>query len=195
MPNQLQLDALSLGTVRTAITSQLNPANIEVSLCGDLRTSKMQELVLTYLGTVPSKTTASTAATAEGTAQSHQDASTSDVIATLSEVSTALPVHTLGTTSQLGIYFPDSEERAMGYLAGPAPNQWGRLSDGSTLFDKFIRMRETRSKRSSVDSEQEGLWSAASAERWKDPVFAHTALLILQEVSSKISLVTSFEWF
>ncbi len=186
MPNQLQLDALSLDTVRAAITSQLNPANIEISLCGDLSTSKMQELVLTYLGTVPSTPTSTTTATTEGTAQSHKDATErSDVIAALSNVSTALPVHTLGTASQLGIYFSDSEERAMGYLAGPAPNQWGRLSDGSTLYDKYIHMREKKSKRSSAESEQEVLWSAASAERWKDPVFAHTALLILQEVSLK----------
>lgn len=182
MPNQLQLDALSLDTVRAAITAQLNPASIEVSLCGDLSTVRMQELVLTYLGTVPSK---STATTAEDTAQSQNKAtgSKAEVVSTLSTMSTALPVRTLGTTSQLGIYFSDSEERAMGYLAGPAPNQWGRLSDGSTLYDKVIRMRERKNEKYTAESGQEGLWSPVSVAKWKDPVFAHAALLILQEVS------------
>ena len=185
MPKQLQLEALSLDTVRAAITAQLNPANIEVSLCGDLSTAKMQELVLTYLGTVPSKTTATTATTTEDTTQSQNKAtgSKAEVVTTLSTMSTALPVRTLGTTSQLGIYFPDSEERAMGYLAGPAPNQWGRLSDGSTLYDKVIRMRERKNEKNVAENSQEGLWSLASVEKWKDPVFAHAALLILQEVS------------
>lgn len=181
MPNQLQLDALSLDTVRAAITAQLNPASIEVSLCGDLSTVRMQELVLTYLGTVPSKSTA----TAEDTAQSQNKAtgSKAEVVSTLSTMSTALPVRTLGTASQLGIYFSDSEERAMGYLAGPAPNQWGRLSDGSTLYDKVIRMRERKNEKYTAESGQEGLWSPVSVAKWKDPVFAHAALLILQEVS------------
>lgn len=190
MHNHLQLDALSLDTVRAAITAQLNPANIEVSLCGDLSTAKMQELVLTYLGTVPGK---STATTADDTTQSYskETASKSEAISTLSTVSTALPVRTLGTTSQLGIYFPDSEERAMGYLAGPAPNQWGRFSDGSTLYDKVIRIGAKKNEKNAIENDQEGLWGPASIDKWKDPVFAHAALLILQEASLEYPLVPS----
>lgn len=202
MPNHLQLDALSLDTVRDAITAQLNPTNIEVSLCGDMSTQRMQELVLTYLGTVPSKTTAEdtskdtnkdTNKVIKGQNDKEKKSDTSTF--TVPTVSTALPVRTLGTSSQLGIFLPDSEERAMGYLAGPAPNRYGRLSDGSTLYEKFVSMakekEEENKKRNKkgTSGDTDSLWSAASdagdggAARWKDPLFAHTALLVLQEVS------------
>lgn len=186
MPNQLQLDALSLDTVRDAITAQLNPANIEVSLCGDLSPARMQELVLTYLGTVPNKNHA------EDSKDQHHNLDKEKQTAEMkliepdarplsspltSALPTALVVHTLGTTSQLGIYLTDSEERAMGYLAGPAPNKWGRFGDDRTLFEKFVGKAAEKSAQGT-----DGLWSMVNAEKWKDPVFAHTALLILQEV-------------
>lgn len=194
MPNQLQLDALSLDTVRAAITAQLNPSNIEVSLCGDLSPAKMQDLVLTYLGTVPNKNHADDSKDNTCFRESHQDQDKEKKAAEMkpiepdahpsssplaSALPTSLVVHTLGTTSQLGIYLPDSEERAMGYLAGPAPNKWGRFGDGSTLYDKFVSRAV---QKSTQEQKTEGLWSMVHADKWKDPVFAHTALLILQEV-------------
>jgi hypothetical protein len=65
---------------------------------------------------------------------------------------------------QLGVYLPDTDERAMGYLAGPSPNNWGILSDGthiSSLLDAGSGKKE---------------------DRRSHPLFGHVALLVMQEV-------------
>ena len=69
------------------------------------------------------------------------------------------------------MYLPDTDERAMGYLAGPSPNNWGILSDGthiSSLLDAGSGKKE---------------------DRRSHPLFGHVALLVMQEVrmSSSIS--------
>ena len=63
---------------------------------------------------------------------------------------------------QLGVYLPDTDERAMGYLAGPSPNNWGILSDGthiSSLLDAGSGKKE---------------------DRRSHPLFGHVALLVMQ---------------
>jgi len=52
-PNHKQIDAMTLSEVQTAITEQLEPGNIEVSLAGDLSVEAFERLVLQYMGTVP----------------------------------------------------------------------------------------------------------------------------------------------
>ncbi|KAJ1382683.1 hypothetical protein B484DRAFT_411384, partial [Ochromonadaceae sp. CCMP2298] len=114
-PNHKQIDALGLEVSRDSIVSQLDPGSLELSVSGDLSIQQMEALVLTYMGTVPPRG-------AEGVAHRER------VAARLSE---GMTVKTLGRAQQLGVYLPDSDERAMGYLAGPAPNRWGHFSDGT----------------------------------------------------------------
>lgn len=46
-----------------------------------------------------------------------------------------LVVKPLGRKSQLGVYLPDVEERAMGYVTGPCCNPWGIFADGTTVAE------------------------------------------------------------
>ena len=71
---------------------------------------------------------------------------------------------------QLGVYLPDTDERAMGYLAGPSPNRWGILSDGSHVSD-LLRAA-----------------SGKKEERRSHPLFGHVVLLVMQEVSLCIDI-------
>ena len=144
-PNHKQIDALTLPEVQAAITEQLVPSNIEVSLAGDLSVEAFERLVLQYMGTVPP------------TAPKKLRAPLKD--------REAITVQTLGRSQQLGIYLPDSDERAMGYLAGPAPNRWGFYPGGETVGSLLQK----------ASNKKEG--------RRDHPLFGYVALLILQEVT------------
>ena len=65
------------------------------------------------------------------------------------------------------MYLPDSDERAMGYIAGAAPNKWGIFNDGTTVSD---RMKQ-KAKKTEI--------------YWNNPLFGHVALQVLQEVANR----------
>lgn len=142
-PNHRQIDQLNLAIVQEAITSQLGPEAIEVSMAGDVSMEVLETLALNYLGTVPKRKTLR-GPTVE-----------------------AVQVNTLGKGKQLGVYLPDTDERAMGYLAGPSPNKWGILSDGSHVAD-LLRMA-----------------SGKDDSRRNHPLFGHVVLLVMQEVANR----------
>jgi hypothetical protein len=158
-----------LDTCQSALLSQLDPRNVECAITGDLSLPEMERLALKYLGTVPvrteSKLTGTTAAVSavSGLRTPHQQR--------LAEHA-ALNVHTLGRGEQLKIYLQDSEERAMGYLAGPAPNKYGVYADGTTVADRVT-----------------GTGARKDAGKWKDPLFCHLALQVVQEVSVNVCTV------
>eukprot|EP01038_Epipyxis_sp_PR26KG_P008162 gene8162-11046_t len=149
-PNHKQIDALSLETVKNSILSQLNPNTIEVSMAGDTSIQNLENLAFYYLGTIPSKTNNPPASNGK---DGHEKSITIEPIS----------VKTLGKSQQLGVYLPDTDERAMGYLAGPSPNRWGVYSSGETISDIF------KKKLSKLDS------------RHEHPMFGHAALMIFQE--------------
>lgn len=91
-PTHSMIDKLSLPQVKEAIVSQLSPETIEVSICGDMEMSDLEQLSLKYFGTIPSRPRPRI----------------------LSKQS--LNIHNLG--EKIGVYLPDLEERAMGYLYG-----------------------------------------------------------------------------
>jgi len=163
-PNHKQIDALKLDSSRQAVVSQLDPTRIEVSMSGDMTIAEMEKLVLTYMGTVPSRTEAD-----KQKQQIEEEGSkvSKDVNAEVNRVK----VRTLGGKQQLGVYLPDSDERAMGYLAGPAPNRWGFFSDGRSI--------------SQVLADANGNTNKKDANRRAHPLFGHAALLILQEVANR----------
>lgn len=66
---------------------------------------------------------------------------------------------------QLGVYLPDTDERAMGYLAGPSPNNWGILHDGRHISDLLTKA------------------TGSDEERRSHPLFGHVVLLVMQEVT------------
>ncbi|CAN0102776.1 unnamed protein product, partial [Laminaria digitata] len=37
----------------------------------------------------------------------------------------------------LDVHLPDSDDRAVGYVAGSSPNRWGLSRDGSSVSDLF----------------------------------------------------------
>jgi hypothetical protein len=119
---------------------------IQVSISADAPIEYLEVLALNYLGTVPPRATPRTV------------------------VPDSLQLQPLGRQRQLGVFLADSDERAMGYLAGIAPNKWGIFANGTTVSD-MLRMR-----------------SGKADERRNHPLFGHIACLVLQEV------ITSFRY-
>eukprot|EP01035_Chromulina_nebulosa_P019847 gene19847-25796_t len=142
-PNHNNIENQSLESVKEAITSQLSPDSIEVSISGDVSMEELESLALSYLGTVPPRSQPR------------------------SFIRECLAVKPLGKSKQLGVYLPDMDERAMGYLAGPCPNIWGNFADGSSLSESIHRAAGKREDRRS------------------NPFFSHVALLVLQEVANR----------
>lgn len=139
-----------MDAVRNAVVNQLNPNAVEVSMAGDAPMDFLETLALNYLGTVPVRES-----TNSPTTSTEQPTST-------------MKVKTLGKGRQLGVYLPDSDERAMGYLAGPAPNKWGLLADGTLVADAII-----------------GDGQKGKDARRSHPLFGHCALLVMQEVANR----------
>ena len=50
--NPEEIEALTLEGMREAVMAQLNPANIEINLVGDIDPAEVDDVVLRYLGTV-----------------------------------------------------------------------------------------------------------------------------------------------
>ena len=48
----------------------------------------------------------------------------------------------LHRTYTVGVYLADSDERAMGYLAGAAPNKWVVFSNGTTVSEALISLNK-----------------------------------------------------
>lgn len=126
---------------------QLRPDNVEVSISGDVPMSVLEKLSLTYLGTVPAAST------------------------TPAEVADdRLDAKVLGKTQQIGVYLPDNDERAMGYLAGSCPNPWGVYADNSTVAAAITAIS---SKKETVDP------------RRQHPLFGYLLLQVVQEVANR----------
>ena len=170
-PNHETIDALDLTTCKRAVRAQLNPANVEVSMAGDLPLESMEELVLTYLGTVPQVTKLDLADSATRTSYSASTTSTgsstsySQHLTEYASVGGNTPSLPPQSPQHLEVFLPDSEERAMGYLSGPAPNRWGVFADGQSIVDKVAHYTGNK-----------------EVGRWKNPLFGYAALQILQEV-------------
>jgi len=139
---------LTLDQVREAVTAQLTTDALDVSICGDVDLAELEGLVLKYLGTVPRS-------------QRQVEAPTRAVPAPAAAAA--------AESRHLDVFLPDSDERAVAYVAGTAPNRWGYLQDGTHLLDLF---RAT------------GPPPEALA-RWDHPLFANVALGLLREVVNR----------
>eukprot|EP00607_Mallomonas_marina_P007369 CAMPEP_0182419444 /NCGR_PEP_ID=MMETSP1167-20130531/3899_1 /TAXON_ID=2988 /ORGANISM="Mallomonas Sp, Strain CCMP3275" /LENGTH=1078 /DNA_ID=CAMNT_0024594381 /DNA_START=315 /DNA_END=3551 /DNA_ORIENTATION=+ len=165
--NHKQLDALSLEDVRDAVSEQLAPSRVEISICGDMSSSVLEKLCLAYLGTVPSreekKTSLSSLSTPGLGAQLlARRQSSSEKTEKKEDSPVGAPINTIG------VFLPDSDERSMGYLAGPAPNKYGLWADGTSIQDAMLVGcgKKDRERRSHV-------------------LFPMVALMVLQEVANR----------
>ena len=147
-PNHNEIECLDLQSCEAVIKKQLDPSTVEVSIAGDVSIETLEKLALTYLGTIPVKT-------GEGKIQA------TDLVG-------RVPINTLGKKKQLDIFLSDSDERAMGYLAGPSPNRWGIFSDGESISEKLATMN---------GGKQEA--------RRNHPLFGQVLLAVLQDVANR----------
>ena len=154
-PTHSHIDNLSLDTCREAVRSQLHPASCEVSIAGDCPADVLGDLALKYLGTVMPP---------EAAAPIAPDAS--------SLGSLDVAPHIRGFDDHLVVHLSDSDLRAVGYLAGPAPNLYGIFADGSTLGERM----------GSVASIEGG---SKEDVRRRHPLFGYVLLSVLHEVVNR----------
>jgi predicted Zn-dependent peptidase len=149
------VDSITLEQAKMAVMSQLSPSNLEISVAGDFDATEVLELVYKYIGTIPS------------------NANNEFVVA---ESSTGAPaVASVPSIPLPGEYIelelPDSDPRAVAYVAGAAPNAWGYLADGTTVAERVL--------------EQDKRASDYDKQRRKHPLFAHVALMLVSEIANR----------
>jgi hypothetical protein len=221
LPSHAAIDALDVETVRRAVRKQLsNTRAMEVSVCGDLPVARMEELALSYLGTVPevpalTKDSAAAPVIAEGS-EVVALSEVQEALGTTSSTTIAMPAGEEGMLKELGevakvkvgegrdltVQIQDSEERAMGYLVGAAPNEWGVFSDGSTIADRYNQQNTATATATAGASGTAGVSGSASTsvapssyyfgsaasstatdrERRAHPMHGNVVLQILKEV-------------
>lgn len=138
IPTPEQLDALTLNDVKSSINSQIIPSRAEVTVCGDAPVETIKELVLKYLGTLPTTTFPSKTynPVEEARKESPWDEdnlhrlevnATSDIVQDSTEayIDGGCSVHRTivrrnysGFGASIRIELPDPEPRAVGFIAG-----------------------------------------------------------------------------
>jgi predicted Zn-dependent peptidase len=147
---------ISLDDAKNAVMSQMSPSNLEISVSGDFDVTEVLEMIYKYVGTIP----------ADANKEYLKEEVALDQGATVGSVP-SLPK----PPKFLELELPDSDPRAVSYVAGSAPNGWGYLSDGSTVVDYI-----TENDRKASDYDK---------QRRKHPLFAHVALLLLSEIANR----------
>jgi predicted Zn-dependent peptidase len=136
--------------------SQLSPPNLEVSISGDFDVTQVLEMVYKYIGTIPTE-------------------ANKEYVLEERSLEQGAPVGSVPAMPRPGKFLelelPDSDPRAVSYVAGSAPNAWGFLADGSTVLEQILE----KDKRASDYDKQ----------RRKHPLFAHVALLLLSEIVNR----------
>lgn len=147
------IQSLDLETVRAAMMAQLRPDRAEVTLSGDFAAEELEGLVASYLGTIP----AAPAAEQGGAAW---------------PIDLPIKEDAASAARTIPVFLPDSEERAMAYVAGLCPNRWGVYPGGRSVTDDMEELHAAVEKRG-VDQK--------TLQRWSHPLFAYTCLSLLQE--------------
>jgi predicted Zn-dependent peptidase len=136
--------------------SQMSPSNLEISISGDFDVPEVLEMLYKYVGTIP----------ADANQEFVKEPRKENEGAPTGSVPVA-PV----PGKFLELELPDSDPRAVSYVAGTAPNAWGFLADGSTVAEKVL---ENDKRASDYDK-----------QRRKHPLFARVALLLLSEIANR----------
>lgn len=150
------MNDITLDDAKNAVMSQLSPSNLELSLSGDFDVPEVLETVYKYIGTIP----------IDANKEFLMEEATLDQGARIGSVP-ALPK----PSKFLELELPDSDPRAVAYVAGSAPNAWGYLADGSTVVERIMQIDK---RASDYDK-----------KRRKHPLFANVALLLLSEIANR----------
>jgi predicted Zn-dependent peptidase len=150
------VNAITLEDAKSAVMSQMSPSNLEISISGDFDVTDVLEMVYKYIGTIPD----------DANKEFLREEQAKEQGAHVGSVP-ALPM----PGKFLELELPDSDPRAVAYVAGSAPNAWGYLADGSTVVEKIL---ESDKRASDYDK-----------QRRKHPLFAHVALLLLSEIANR----------
>mmetsp|Transcript_5615 Transcript_5615/g.11570 ORF Transcript_5615/g.11570 Transcript_5615/m.11570 type:complete len:1239 (+) Transcript_5615:281-3997(+) len=158
-PRYLSIDVdsvndITLDEAKTAVMSQLLPENLEVSIAGDFDVVEVLEMVYKYIGTIPADTNSEYKLESKG----------------IPDWTGRVP-----TPQEPGrhieLELPDSDPRAVAYVAGASPNAWGYLSDGTTVTERVLQA----DKRASDFDKQ----------RRSHPLFAFAALGLISEIANR----------
>eukprot|EP00903_Cladosiphon_okamuranus_P006624 g6470.t1 len=119
---QEDIEPVTLEQASKAVDAHLATSHMELSLVGDFDIEEAERMCLQYMGTIkPSERDPSLLPTVE-----------------------AVPVADATVTSprHLDVHLPDSDDRAVGYVAGSVPNRWGLMRDGSSVLDLFPKQQQ-----------------------------------------------------
>jgi predicted Zn-dependent peptidase len=147
------VNSITLEDARLAVLSQLLPSELEISVAGDFDVNEVLDMIFKYIGTIPSDTNG----------QYRKDAAESHVVGRVPDL--AFP----GRYIELEL--PDSDPRAVSYVAGSAPNMWGYLADGTTVAERVL--------------EADRRCSDYDKRRRSHPLFAHVTLSLLSEIANR----------
>jgi len=148
------VDAISLEEAELAVMSQLIPEGLEISAAGDFDVVEVLELIYKYIGTIPADTNAKFKVEAEN----------------IPKWTGRVPDPPT-PNKHIDLELPDSDPRAVAYVAGSAPNAWGYLADGSTVAEKVL----AADKRASDYDKR----------RRSHPLFANAALSLISEIANR----------
>jgi predicted Zn-dependent peptidase len=150
------VDKISLEEARLAVMSQLVPSNLEVSVSGDFDVQEVLEMIYKFIGTIPADSNSEYVV---------EDSKTSELPPSTGRV----PEPKMGQHIELEL--PDSDPRAVAYVAGSAPNAWGYIADGTTVAERVL---EADKRASDYDK-----------RRRSHPLFAHAALSLISEIANR----------
>eukprot|EP00804_Cyclotella_cryptica_P018155 CCRYP_005917-RB/>CCRYP_005917-RB protein AED:0.04 eAED:0.04 QI:187/1/1/1/1/1/3/382/1138 len=146
------IDAVTLEDAKNAVMSQLIPSELEITVAGDFVVQDVLDMILQYIGTVPPHT--------------NSQYKVKDAPKQFGDVpALQLPGR------HLDLELEDSDPRAVAYVAGAAPNEWGFLADGSTVAK---RVSEADKRASDYDK-----------QRRAHPLFGNAALALISEIANR----------
>jgi predicted Zn-dependent peptidase len=150
------VNSVTLEDAKSAIMSQLQPEDLEITVAGDFDAQEVLDMILQYIGTIPADANAKFRLEGQEVGKAKEFGSVPDL---------QLP------GKFLELELPDSDPRAVSYVAGSAPNMWGRLADGTTVAE---RVMEADKRQSDYDK-----------RRRSHPLFANVALSLISEIVNR----------
>jgi len=163
-PDEQTIAALSLDGVREVVSNQLRPEKVEVVIAGDFDPQELDALLLSHLGTI------SSAAPVTPVAQR--------------PIVPNIPVPL--EERKLNLFLKDSDERALAYVAGVAPNRWGIGANGERRLGTdpsagAVVEVVTEEEEESGEETDKNPFTKSSARR-AHPLFASVSLALMTEV-------------
>ena len=179
-----EVSALTLEGMREAVGAQLNPSDVEINIVGDFSTPgsgsededtvvDIDDLVLKYLGTLSSEGGASSSSktTKVENPESEKQEPLDRPVAVVQNAPASLRRQVW--------HLPDSDERAIAYIAGAAPCRWGAFGEAppSGPPQRPIAPPPVLPPSATADAV-----AAARAARRAHPLYADVSLSLLAEV-------------